>query len=109
MTDPNQTEIENLRALAACMYQFAGAHDAPEVWLDALSEASDGRPFSTENLLPYSPATEDQKREALAEVDRLAEAGLCQFTGSGKHAFLEDIRGVIAKLGIQGGLTSYKE
>jgi hypothetical protein len=44
--------------------------------------------------------------EALKEIDRLAEAGLCQMTVSGKHAFLEDIRRKVAELGIQGGLTA---
>ncbi len=44
---------EKLRQLAACAYQFAGAHDAPVEWLDALSDAADGRPFDTSKLLPY--------------------------------------------------------
>jgi predicted nuclease with TOPRIM domain len=46
-------ENEKLRQLAACAYQFAGAHDAPVEWLDALSNAADGRPFDTSKLLPY--------------------------------------------------------
>lgn len=45
--------------------------------------------------------------EALEEIDRLAEAGLCQFKSDGKHAFLQDIRRAIAELGIQGGLTTH--
>lgn len=47
-----EVEIEKLRELCACAYQFAGSHDAPAPWLDALSAASEGKPFSTENLLP---------------------------------------------------------
>jgi hypothetical protein len=45
--------------------------------------------------------------EALEEIDRLAEAGLCQMTADGKHSFLHDIRRKVAELGIQGGLTEY--
>jgi uncharacterized protein involved in exopolysaccharide biosynthesis len=47
-----------------------------------------------------------QLREQLAVCDRLAEAGLCQFSLGGARAFLNDIRGQIAKTGIQGGLTT---
>lgn len=44
---------------------------------------------------------------ALLEIDRLAEAGLCQFSSGGKHAFLRDIRKEVEKLGLQGGLTRH--
>lgn len=49
--------LERLRELAACCYQFVGAHMGPntKTWLDALSAAADGRPFSTDGLLPYLP------------------------------------------------------
>ena len=47
-------------------------------------------------------------RETLEEIDLLAEAGLCQFSVLGKHAFLKDIRRKIAELGIQGGVTSVR-
>lgn len=50
-----QQEVSKLRILSAAAYQMAGAHNAPEEWLDALSEAADGRPFETEKLLPYVP------------------------------------------------------
>ncbi len=48
-------EIRNgkLRNLAACAYQLAGWHDAPEKWLDALSDAANGDDFDPDNLLPY--------------------------------------------------------
>lgn len=49
----------------------------------------------------------DSLTVAIERMDVLAEAGLCQFTSSGKHSFLNDIRRVAAELGIQGGLTSY--
>jgi hypothetical protein len=52
---PLQAEIEALRDLCGMAYQLAGAHDAPEEWLDALSDAAAGRPFSTNGLLPYIP------------------------------------------------------
>jgi hypothetical protein len=45
--------------------------------------------------------------KVLEEIDRLAEAGLCQMTADGKHSFLHDIRRKVAELGIQGGLTEY--
>ena len=43
--------------------------------------------------------------EALEQVDAKAEAGLCQFTVGGKHAFLQDIRRQISERGINGGLV----
>jgi hypothetical protein len=49
-----------------------------------------------------------QITEIFEEIDRLAEAGLCQFSSGGRGAFLQDIRNEIAKLGIQGGLTENK-
>ena len=48
----------------------------------------------------------DPTTEALKEIDRLAEAGLCQTSAGGKHEFLKDIRRKVAELGIQGGLTA---
>jgi hypothetical protein len=55
----------------------------------------------------------ENKHEAnvatLLEADRLAEAGLCQFSAGGKHAFLKAIRRRIAEAGYQGGLTEAKE
>ena len=48
-------EIEALRELCGMAYQLAGVHNAPEKWLDALSNAAAGRPFSTDGLLPSWP------------------------------------------------------
>lgn len=48
-------EIDALRELCGMAYQLAGVHNAPEKWLDALSNAAAGRPFSTDGLLPYWP------------------------------------------------------
>lgn len=64
-------EIEALRDLCGAAYQLAGVHDAPEAWLDALSDAAEGRPFSAEGLLPYMP---DAVCEAEARAERLAGA-----------------------------------
>jgi hypothetical protein len=50
-------------------------------------------------------AHNQEMEKALREVDRLAEAGMCQFKSDGKHAFLQDIRSACAGVGIQGGLT----
>jgi hypothetical protein len=41
---------------------------------------------------------------ALAEADKKAEAGMCQFSADGKHAFLSDIRKIAATAGVQGGI-----
>lgn len=49
-----EAENRELRALAACCYQFVGCRGMDEKWLDALSAASHGEPFSTDNLLPCS-------------------------------------------------------
>lgn len=58
-TAPLQAEIEALRELCGMAYQLAGVHDAPEEWLDALSNAAAGRSFSTDGLLPYIPQASD--------------------------------------------------
>lgn len=47
-------------------------------------------------------------REALAEADKLAEAGLCYFTLSSAREFLKDVRRTAKKAGVQGGLTEFK-
>lgn len=66
-------ERDALRRLAMCAYQLAGAHDAPVTWLDALSAASVGEPFSTDGLLPYCGNTLDQIGALRAEAERLRE------------------------------------
>jgi hypothetical protein len=63
-----EDENERLRDLAGCAYQAMGVHDAPVQWLDALSAAASGQPFSIEGLLPYAPET---VCAAEAEVERL--------------------------------------
>lgn len=50
----------------------------------------------------------ERYRRALEAIDRAAEAGMCQFGADGKHAFLRDIRKLIAGAGVQGGLTKVK-
>lgn len=50
-------------------------------------------------------ASETEMRNALREIDRLAEAGLCQFSRTAKHEYLKDIRFIVARLGLQGGLV----
>jgi hypothetical protein len=76
-------QIERLRArvaeleeLCAAAYQFAGALDAPEAWLDALWAASQGGTFSAGQLLPISA-------EACGAVADL-------------HEQLEDVRRIVA-------------
>lgn len=68
-----EAEVARLRSLAACAYQFAGAHDAPVAWLDALSAAANGEPFSDDGLLPYCGDTLDQIASLKAENARLRE------------------------------------
>lgn len=60
----------SLRELAACAYQAMGVHDAPDSWLDALSNAAAGLPFETESLLPYAPQA---VCDAIAERDEARE------------------------------------
>lgn len=43
--------------------------------------------------------------EAIKEMDRQAEAGMCCFGLGNKHLFLRDIRRIAKEVGIQGGLT----
>lgn len=44
-------------------------------------------------------------RKAIREIDKMAEAGMCQYTSDGKHVFLKDIRRIALELNLQGGLT----
>lgn len=60
-------EVEQLRHFASIIYAGLGAEcDLPEAWLDALLAASEGRPFSTKGLLPFTasqnPAIPDDIR-----------------------------------------------
>src|SRR5690606_2767561 len=71
---PLQAEVEALRELCGMAYQLAGAHDAPEKWLDALSNAAAGRPFSTNGLLPYWPQAVCDAEVRARELEREIEA-----------------------------------
>jgi hypothetical protein len=47
-------ERDRLRDLAATCYAGLGAElDLPEAWMDVFLAASEGKPFSTEGLLPF--------------------------------------------------------
>jgi len=67
-------EVERLRELCGMAYQLAGVHDAPEKWLDALSNAASGRPFSTDGLLPYMPDAVCEAEVRALELEREIEA-----------------------------------
>lgn len=64
-------ELDKLRGLCACAYQLAGAVDAPLPWLDALSEAANGLPFSDDGLLPVGL----EQLDAFGELRARCEAG----------------------------------
>lgn len=52
---PEAGEVARLRELAATCYAGLGGEcNLPENWLDALNNAANGEPFSTEGLLPYT-------------------------------------------------------
>ncbi|ACV50206.1 conserved hypothetical protein [Delftia phage PhiW-14] len=56
MAKLEELKVENskLRNLVSHVYAGLGAEcDLPEKWLDALNDASLGRPFTTEGLLPF--------------------------------------------------------
>lgn len=63
-------ELDKLRAMCACAYQLAGVVDAPLPWLDALSEAANGLPFSDEDLLPVGL----EQLDAFGELQSRREA-----------------------------------
>ena len=57
-----QAELKRLRDLAAICYAGLGAEcNLPEPWLDALSAAANGEPFSAEGLLPFVVSKPDQE------------------------------------------------
>jgi len=51
-----EVQVAALTAMAAAVYQAAGAYDLPTRFLDALSAAAAGRDFDVEGLLPVDPA-----------------------------------------------------
>lgn len=62
-------EVERLRELAAACYAGLGAEcDLPERWLDALSAAANGQPFSTEGLLPYRAERPNPRGEQIMDA-----------------------------------------
>ena len=61
--------VDRLQALVACAYQLAGYHDAPEIWLDRLSQAANGDDLPDadtlmDELLPYRPDTTPPRHPA---------------------------------------------
>lgn len=70
-----RSENERLKELAGCAYQYIGAEGGEARILDALSAASEGKPFNTEHLLPYCPpeTNEESNRETLLERQLKAE------------------------------------
>lgn len=66
-----RSKLAALRELAATCYAGLGAeHDLPEAWLDALSAAADGRPFSTDGLLPYTASKPPLDYDSIYEIVR---------------------------------------
>ena len=56
--------------LAAACYAGLGAEcNLPESWLDALSAAANGEPFSAEGLLPFSAQESGELERLRAEVE----------------------------------------
>ncbi len=66
--------IEKYQELAACMYQFAGNHNAPEHWMDVLCAAADGEPFDTDKLLPYVRAGHERFQPSEEWLLKMAKA-----------------------------------
>ena len=66
-----RSKLAALRELAATCYAGLGAeHDLPEAWLDALSDAAAGRPFSVEGLLPYTASRPPLDYDSIYEAVR---------------------------------------
>lgn len=53
-------QIERYQAVCAAAYQLVGVVDGPLRFLDALSNAANGEPMSTEDALNLLPATLDE-------------------------------------------------
>lgn len=62
---------QDVRALAASLYQACGAYDMPERILDALSAAANGEPFThmIDGLLPCVPPSDQEVRSLLSADD----------------------------------------
>lgn len=69
--DKLKSRIQKLETLASCAYQFAGIHDAPANWLDALSQAGNSEDFETDSLLPYQPETAKDQEDQDRGLERL--------------------------------------
>ena len=68
---------QDVRALAASLYQACGAYDMPERILDALSAAANGEPFThmIDGLLPCVPPS-DQEVQSLVKALEACAASL---------------------------------
>ncbi|WP_217918095.1 hypothetical protein, partial [Burkholderia pseudomallei] len=53
-------QIERYQAVCAAAYQLVGVVDGPLHFLDALSNAANGEPMSTEDALNLLPVTLDE-------------------------------------------------
>jgi hypothetical protein len=91
------------KELAAAMYQFAGAHNAPKKWLDVLSAAAEGDAFSTDGLLPYpgtdeadpicpTPSPIDTTRQKIAELEKRLEGRFHQLADTATRAEIAEAR-----------------
>lgn len=67
---------QDVRALAASLYQACGAYDMPERILDALSAAANGEPFThmIDGLLPCVPPSEQDVRGLVEALENCAAA-----------------------------------
>lgn len=113
-------EAEHLRDLCGHAYQMAGALDAPENWLDALSAAANGKPFSCDGLLPVltpmpvlswdelSGWVNDGDTIPASLIEACRQAIRREFGNDGtdgyyKRILVEVFRSVAAALGREGG------
>lgn len=72
--DALEAENARLRELVfACYAGLGGECDLPEPWLDALSHAGHGEPFSVEGLLPFTSSQRVELAALKARIEGLVE------------------------------------
>jgi len=114
---PVSDEVTRLRELAAVCYAGLGGEcDLPEPWLDALLEAAEGRPFTTEGLLPFtSPVSAAALRIGgrynwKNQPERLVYMGLCEPRNGRWHQFAKvDAPGVVWCEVLDSDLSRFEE
>lgn len=101
-----QVEMAGYQSAAYLKGEDAGVAAVAARWKEALESPIPAPGKMNEPLEGLYRLTE-ALRTTIAQMDLLAEAGLCYFTLTSVREYLKDVRFEAEKIGIQGGLTRF--